>query len=489
MRPAIAGLLVAAVGCAHAPRSSVTASSGPRWIELTSRHFALRTDLGRRQARAALADFEGVYETLEKVAFNGDAPRARIDVVLFSDADAFGAVAPRGAAGYFMPRQADDPDPQPTIAIHGGMMAASAAIEATQRRFRHELTHRFLEHRLRWTPPWLEEGLAEYYSTLKVSGGDAVVGTLPSAKILRVDIHDVNSLAAAMIEDRVELSKVPTVEELLRADYATFHDPSRELAYYAGAWVFVHMMLNGPQGYASRFTRFLELLANGSTPPEAWRTSYFGVPLWRLEREFKDYVVRSEMEAHTLTVPMARTVRPDGERVLPGWEVHLMLARIRPWDSRENIIAAGHELDEAQRLAGAAIAPELRYWTALYDARWRRFGEAARQLRAALAVAPRVERYWLALADVLTRGDHPDFDGLDDAVAHLLPLASRAPALNFIARYYSEKGQADAGLPFARRAVAVEKGCWECIDTLAVLQNLRLRLAPAQPVYTKPTIV
>ena len=103
-------------------------------------------------------------------------------MVLFSDEERFRALAPAGAAGYFMPRQPDDPDPQPTIAIHGRMLIAGTLVEATQRRFRHELTHRFLDHRLRWTPPWLEEGLAEYYSTLKVNGGDAIVGTLPNTQ-------------------------------------------------------------------------------------------------------------------------------------------------------------------------------------------------------------------------------------------------------------------------------------------------------------------
>src|SRR5690348_9958451 len=269
MRSTLAGLAVlAAVGCAHAPGSR--APGEPHWIELTSRHFTLRTDLPRRQARAALADFEGVYGTLETVAFAGDAPRDRIDVVLFSDEERFKELAPSGAAGYFMPRQPDDPDPQPTIAIHGRMLIAGTLVESTQRRFRHELTHRFLDHRLRWTSPWLEEGLAEYYSTLKVFGGDAIVGTLPNTKILRVDIHIESSLVAGMTEDRVDLAAVPTVAQLLTADYATFHDPAHELAYYAGAWVFVHMMLNGPFGYAPRFQKFMDMLAGGATPPEAW---------------------------------------------------------------------------------------------------------------------------------------------------------------------------------------------------------------------------
>src|SRR4051812_25361310 len=118
MRFALVGLAALAVGCAHGP-VALHDPAQPHWIEVTSRHFTLRTDLPKRQARAALADFEGVYGTLESVAFHGDAPKERIDVVLFSDEYRFREVAPHGASGYFMPRQADDPDPQPTIAIHG----------------------------------------------------------------------------------------------------------------------------------------------------------------------------------------------------------------------------------------------------------------------------------------------------------------------------------------------------------------------------------
>jgi hypothetical protein len=492
MRSALAGLVLAAVGCAHAP--ALPQSQGtPHWIELTSRHFTLRTDLARGQARAALADFEGVYGTLETVAFQGDAPRDRIDVVLFSDEGDFRKLAPRGASGYFMPRQPDDPDPQPTIAIHGRMLIAGTLVETTQRRFRHELTHRFLDHRLRWTPPWLEEGLAEYYSTLKVESGDAIVGTLPNSKILRVDIHIESSLENRMVEDRVEISEVPTVQQLLTADHATFHDRSHELAYYAGSWFFVHMMLNGPYGYAPHFQRFLDLLAGGATPPEAWRDCFWAVSLPKLERDFKNYVLRTYMDPHAITVPVPKAKKPERERFMTADEIHLMLARIRPWDSRESIVAAGEELALARALAGTHASAELHYWSGVYAMRWRRFDEAERELRAATVAEPRRARNWLALAEVLTRQERPERAAeLEAAVAELAPLATSAQALNFLARYYSGRGQIDAGLPYAQRAVAMERGCWECIETLTVLQNRRASSAtakaPADKNETKPTI-
>ncbi len=491
MRFALVGLAAFAVGCAHRPE--LRAPAAPSWIELTSRHFILRTDLSRRQARAALADFEGVYGTLETIAFRGDAPKDRIDVVLFSDEERFRQIAPRGASGYFMPRQSEDPDPQPTIAIHGRMLIAGTLVESTQRRFRHELTHRFLDHRVRWSPPWLEEGLSEYYSTLKVESGDAVVGTLPNTKILRVDIHIHASLVQDLTEDRVDLDSVPTVQQLLTADYATFHDPAHELAYYAGAWTFVHMLINGPYGHAARFQRFLDLLAGGATPPEAWRECFWAVPLWQLEQQFKRYVTRTEMDPRALSVPVPRAKKPERERPLGDDEVHLMLARIRPWDSRESIVAAGAELAEARRLAGAHVSAELHYWSGLYAARWRRFDEAERELRAAVALEPARARHWLALADVLSRDERPDaVRALDETVPRLVPLATSAQALNFLARYYSSRGQIDAGLPYAERAVATEHGCWECMETLSVLQNLSRASTGPQPgddkAYTKPSI-
>jgi len=492
MRSTLVGLVVLAVGCAHAPRMA----RGPvesHWIELTSRHFVLRTDLPRKQALAALVDFEGVYGTLETVAFPGDAPKDRIDVILFSDENAFRALAPRGAAGYFMPRQVDDPEPVPTIVIHGRVLFAGDLVESTQRRFRHELTHRFIDHRLRWTPPWLEEGLAEYYSTLKVSGGDAIVGTLLSTKILRIDIHVGQTLIESSVDDRIELNEVPTVQQLLTADFATFHDPQHDLAYYVGAWTFVHMMLNGPFGYTSHFQRFLDMLAGGATPPEAWRDCFWSIPLWRIEHDFKRYMTRTEMEPHANEVAVPKPKKPERERAMGADEVHLLLARIRPWDSRENIVAAGAELAAARAAAGEHVSAELHYWTGVYAIRWRHFEEAERELRAAIELEPKRTRNWLGLAEALEKDEREDARGeLDETVTHLVPMATSARALDFLARYYSGRGQLDNGLPYARRAVATERGCWECVETLSAIQDAAHPVAPkpaaAQENTVKPSI-
>ena len=83
---------------------------------------------------------------------------------------------------------------------------------------------------------------------------------------------------------------------------------------------------------------------------------------------------------------------------------------------------------------------------------------------------------------MLSREVRPEaVNELQTAVARLAPLATSAQALNFLARYYSMRGQVEAGLPYAERAVATERGCWECIDTLTALQNRRATSATAKP--------
>ena len=53
-----------------------------------------------------------------------------------------------------------------------------------------------------------------------------------------------------------------------------------------------------------------------------------------------------------------------------------------------------------------------------------------------------------------------------------------------------ERGQIDAGLPYAQRAVATEHNCWECAETLSILQNLaRASHVPGDDhAHAKPTI-
>lgn len=464
-------------GCSHAP---------PHWTELSSRHFLLRTDLPPRTARTALQQFETTYTALQTLAFANDPPRERIDFILFRHEADFRQLAPKGATGYFMPHQLDEPDPLPTIAMFGDYG------EAMQRRFTHELTHRFMDHQLSGAPAWLEEGLAEYYSTMKVDSDGVVLGLLSNENLFRLELVTGMALSDDYVDPRVAINDVPTVKELLAADHEDFHRLAHEIPYYFASWTLVHMMLHGPHDYRGRFSRYINALTAGVESHLAWQHEFAGVDEDLLDRQFRNYMVKLYLSQKSLHARLPRAEPVDSERPLGDDEVHLLLARIRPWDCRENIMAAGHELALARELAGNRAPAELHYWNALYAERWRRFPEAERELDRALTIDPKSERYWLALAELIARPDRQDpleVARLDEAVAHLKPLAATGEALDFVAHYYADKGDAERGLPFAQRAAALLPDCRSCAETLSALRGLvQPSAAEARDVYTRPSI-
>ena len=214
------------------------------------------------------------------------------------------------------------------------------------------------------------------------------------------------------------------------------------------------MMLNGPFGYAPHFQRFLDLLAGGATPPEAWRECFWAVPLAQLERDFTRYVTRTEMDPHAITVAVPKAKKPERERAHGrrractscwrasgrGTRARASWRRAPSWPRRARVAGAN--------VVGRAALLERRLRDALAPlrrgrARAARGGGARAGARAQLAGA--VAR-WRSSATTRRRDAHARGE-LDDAVAHLVPLATSAHALDFLARYYSGRGQLDAGLP------------------------------------------
>ncbi len=464
MRSVVCLVLVA--GCAHGTLTC-PARGGSAWSELRSPHFLLHTDLPTGEAGAALGEFEQTYRAFEALLFPSTAPpRDRIEVVLFSREEDFRELAPAGASGYFLPHQNDDVETSPTIAMFGRLQPG------TRRRFQHELTHRFLEQRIRRAPPWLEEGLAEFYSTMRLTDGEAVLGELPLNKVFTTEIRTFIGLTERWVEHRVGLGDLPRLGELLALDGRAFHDPDRELANYATSWALVHLLQNGDDGDRARFARLLDGLAAGAEPAAAWRRAFGDVPTDALSRRLTRYVLHREVPVRRVPFPAPDPPPVEAVRPLDDAAVHLLWARIRPWDRRENIYRAGDDLGEA--LSRAPSSTEARYWNALYLMRWRRFDEADAELRAALMLAPRDARLWHALAALrwARAVEEPRrLPEAEEAVARLAPLARTPRALDFVARFMAARGDRAGALPFARRAVEAGPGCWECRDTLVQIRR------------------
>ncbi|NWF85098.1 MAG: hypothetical protein HXY18_14875, partial [Bryobacteraceae bacterium] len=104
--------------------------------------------------------------------------------------------------------------------------------EGALRAARHEWVHLAQHHTNPALPLWLEEGLAEYWSTLEVSGGQARLGK-PANDHIRL----------------LNQARWLTAEELLEADRRSEFYRDERLAgiFYAQCWAVVHMLGQSPE--------------------------------------------------------------------------------------------------------------------------------------------------------------------------------------------------------------------------------------------------
>jgi hypothetical protein len=113
----------------------------------------------------------------------------------------------------------------------------------------HEYVHLLVSHRNWNPPPWLNQGLAEFYSTLSVKRdsvqvGAAIRGAVESLK--RTDILPLKQLFA--VND-----KSPYYDETAKAN-----------VFYTSAWALIYMLTFSPK-YSGKFSEFVRAVATGQS--------------------------------------------------------------------------------------------------------------------------------------------------------------------------------------------------------------------------------
>ncbi len=197
----------------------------------------------------------------------------------------------------------------------------------TERAARHELVHLLLRRAGARPPAWLEEGLADYYSTLEAGGGAVRLGRAPAAHA-----HLLRS------EDWLDAARLSE----FRAEEARGRDAG---LFYAQSWALVRwMMLEG--GGAARVAGMLALLGTGRSRQAAFEETY-GIPLEAAVGQARQLMARlapdaaPDVRTATVTPPGISIVREPAAPPLP----ELLRA--------EALLDAGQER-EAERLAREA---------------------------------------------------------------------------------------------------------------------------------------
>ena len=259
------------------------------WKRLRSENFTAAGNADYAAMRSVLAELEGFRRALLRTvpALRAATPRDTT-VVIFKDDRSFAPFKPRDATG----RRRD--------AVMGYLLNGPAATYLAvamhgdrARTFQylfHEYTHHVVHQNMGAVPEWLNEGLAEFYSTFRASprDGRSVLGEAPASRLV--------TLRGTRL--------LPLREVLAAGRGATLDgDVDRASALYAQSWALVHYLTMGDGGRHRReIATYLSALQVGSSV-DAAVASAFGMPLEALEREVLRHVRQQPIPSLTIEEP------------------------------------------------------------------------------------------------------------------------------------------------------------------------------------------
>jgi tetratricopeptide (TPR) repeat protein len=487
-RLAFALICAFCLGCTARPPLTCPERGGPPWSELWSEHFHLETDVDPASARRLLGDMERLYAALAHVL---PGPRressAKLEVVAFDrPEDMARLVGPgRSAAGFFAGKLDGDFEPHPVLVLSDDARVAQKVV------FLHELTHRFLHERFAKIPTWLDEGLAQYTSTLELEGDRVVLGRRrPPAYADFTELPLGEGIAYASATGfhpaaPLGLDAAPSLRRLLDASPREFNEPAARPAFYAAAFRLTHLLATR---MPERFAPFLDDLTRGASPDDAFRGRFgrdkgfearsvrsgtdqrlergvsgalSGPPIENgsIEAAYVAYLSEDRLETRSVALEPRQQEAPELPRAMRDADVHLLWARLRPWAGRaEATIRA--DLDEALAREPSFAEAHALYAQLLLSQG--RENDAVRELDLAIANRPHDPR--LLYARLRARPPRAPVDDRTRAlIDRLADVARSATELGFLANAYGVGLERQhLGLVFAERALAADPMCWEC---------------------------
>lgn len=246
------------------------------WTRVAAGKYEILTDGPGKEAERAALTIQQVDGALTRILGPLPASAPPVRVVVFRDERDFRKFS--GSAitrGFFQSSAERD------------YLVLTLSVWLKDRVLKHEMGHLFLVHTTGPLPQWLEEGTAEFLSSLQIGGGKALVGRA--------------------IESHVELLNrdrwLPAARllQITKAD-PEFNQEHQAGIFYAESWALVHMLHHHPE-YRGRMAALTAAISEGLTSEEAL-TRIYGRPLARIFDDLQRYVAGRRFAVNELRLPV-----------------------------------------------------------------------------------------------------------------------------------------------------------------------------------------
>jgi tetratricopeptide (TPR) repeat protein len=349
-----------AAACIYALFTSPASAADPRWIRIQSPNFELYSTASERSARETLEEFEQVRAFFLNTLPTKDQKPLPVRIVTFNSVKEYEPYRfNEFATAYYYPGAERD-----TIVMsHGGSETFPTAI--------HEYVHLVIQHAGVKPPPWLNEGLAEFYSTLRPLGGKIIVGDIIP-----------NRLAALRADNWVPLSVILAVDQ--NSPY--YNEKNKAGSFYNEGWALTHMLSLSDE-YRPKWKEFAAAVIKGRDAAEALSEIY-GKPLAAIDQDLQYYIRGTRFLAGTFDARLEKVNQTFPAEPAPMFDVKLMLLDLSERSGKEQETEAQIEKLSAEQPSRPEPYAQLGYLA------WRRSGtgEAQKQFAKAFELGGRGTR-------------------------------------------------------------------------------------------------
>jgi hypothetical protein len=283
------------------------AAAEPPWLEVHSAHFTVITDAGEKKGREVAFRFEqmrSVFATLlTKERLNQSVP---LTILAFKNDKSYYQVAPLrqgqpiDVPGFLLPGEDQD------------FIVLNLFEEESWRAVAHDFAAMLLNYNYPPAQGWFDEGLAEYFSSIRVDNKQVELGGDPELR---------PSLNEDLVGNQRDTQPPKSLTELLGAQvwlplpdlFTLKHDTSarnqgtHHTLYYAESWIVMHYLFHEKK--LPETGTYFDLVLNQHVPVEEAIQKAYGMSSAQLERAVKDYF-RAQTALLT-AVDAARQTNPD----------------------------------------------------------------------------------------------------------------------------------------------------------------------------------
>jgi hypothetical protein len=243
--------------------ASATVHAADPWTYGRSEHFEVFTTGNAGRAREVLRHFEDVHAFLASFLLKRPlATRTPTRLIIFSNDRQFAPYRPNeSAAAFYLPGFDRD------HIVMGRFDPTATQIVV------HEYVHLILRHNGGRYPTWLNEGLAEFFSTMVPESERMTIGEVPQPRFQTLFTGSLIPVARLLA---------------VNSESPEYNTREHSGMFYAESWALTHMLL-AEDTYRTKSDEFIQMISRGTPGPEVFKQLYGKSPDV-VERDLRNYL-------------------------------------------------------------------------------------------------------------------------------------------------------------------------------------------------------